>query len=103
MFAAPWQCCSAVAQDQSGAGAPVCGGAAIADGTVKAITDARTFTLADNRDVRLAAIEVPALPLPGSADPKADRWGAAAKAALEALAGGDRVVLRAAQAVPDRY
>jgi endonuclease YncB( thermonuclease family) len=102
-LAAAGQCSYADAQDQSNAAAPLCGGVAVADGAVSTISDGRTLTLADSREVRLAAIEVPAIPPLRSADPKADRWGAAAKAALDALAGGDRVVLRGAQADPDRY
>ncbi len=65
------------------------------------VTDGRTLTLADGREVRLAAIEVPPLPLPQK--PDAAPGGAAAKAALDALAGGDDVVLRRAQAATDRY
>lgn len=91
----------AFAQDTGSADVPACGGAAIADGTVNRISDGRTFTLADGREVRLAAIEVP--PLAEDAAAKPNPWGAAAKAALDALAGGDKVALRGAQSDPDRY
>jgi endonuclease YncB( thermonuclease family) len=73
-----------------------CGGEAIARGTVSRVIDGRTFTLADGRDVRLAAVEVP----PESpAVPDA----AKAKTALDALVGGDAVVLRRAELPSDRY
>ncbi len=64
------------------------------------IVDGRTFVLGDGREVRLAAIEVPALsPATGSAP----SGGAAAKDALAALAEGDDVLLRRADAAADRY
>ena len=81
--------------------APACGAEEIARGTVSRVTDGRTLTLADGREVRLAGIEVPPFPTPQDAN--AAPGGAAAKAALEALAGGGAVVLRSAQALPDRY
>ena len=76
---------------------PPCGSAVSAQGTVGRVIDANTFTLDDGREVRLAAIEVP--PLAAGAAP----GGAAAKAALEALIGGDAVVLRGADVAADRY
>ncbi len=48
----------------------------------------------DGREVRLAGIEIPALATPGGPD---------AKDALDALAGGDDVVLRRADFANDRY
>jgi endonuclease YncB( thermonuclease family) len=94
----------ASAQQQQTA-APACGGDEIARATVKSIIDGRTFTLADGREVRLAAIEVPPLPAPSGSGQQSGAvpGGAAARAALDALAGGDDVVLRRAQAAPDRY
>src|SRR4029077_8595253 len=76
-----------------------CGGDEIARGTVRRILDGRTFELDDGREVRLAAIEVPTLAGPRDAAfaPKA------ATAALDALAGGDEVVLRRAETGADRY
>ena len=53
--------------------------------------------------MRLAAIEVPPMPLPQQSNRGAAPGGAAAKDALDALAGGDDVVLRRAQAATDRY
>ena len=105
-FAAACHCPDALAQDRGAgdtgsAAAPVCDGAAIAGGTVNRISDGRGFILADGREVRLAGIEVPTLAQPQDAAPAPG--GPAAKAALEALAGGDRVVLRGADAGPDRY
>jgi endonuclease YncB( thermonuclease family) len=84
-------CSGAMAQEQP---APVCGGDTIARGVVKHVIDGRTFTLDDGREVRLAAVEVP----PPESSP-----GAAAKAALDALVGGDDIVLRRADIETDRY
>jgi endonuclease YncB( thermonuclease family) len=93
--------CSGVAAQQQPAPAAVCGGDTIAQATVSRVIDGRTVVLDDGREVRLAAIEVPALPQlqeSGTAP-----GGAAARDALTALAGGDEVVLRRAQAASDRY
>ena len=80
--------------------APVCGGDQVARGTVSRVIDGRTFVLDDGREVRLAAIEVPPLsPATGTAPPS----GGAAKDALAALAEGDDVLLRRADAGSDRY
>ena len=89
----------AMAQEQP----PSCGGDEIARPTVSRISDGRTFTLADGREVRLAAIEVPPMPMPQGSDQAAPPGGTAAKDALDALAGGDTVVLRRAQIASDRY
>src|SRR5271155_2136446 len=78
-----------------------CGGDEIAHGTVSRVIDARTFMLDDGHEVRLAAIEAPLLPVPQ--DPGAAPGAAAAKATLDALVGGDTVVLRRAEAPSDRY
>ena len=85
----------AMAQEQ--APLPPCSGAVIAQGTVGHVIDANTFTLDDGREVRLAAIE--ALSLAAGAAP----GDAAAKTALDALIGGDAVVLRGADMAADRY
>ena len=103
IVAAMCGCSAAFAQDNGATTAPVCGDAAITDGTVNRIGDGRTLTLDDGREVRLAAIDVPPPPAPQDAGTNADRWGAAEKEALDALAGGDRVLLRGAQADADRY
>ena len=83
------------------------GGDELGRGTVAKIIDGRTFMLADGREVRLAAIEVPALPAtpPPGAPPggAAATAAAAARDALAALAGADQVVLRRAQILSDRY
>jgi len=92
-------CVGAAAQDA--APVSVCGAETVAHATVSGIIDGRTFVLSDGRQVRLAAIEVPSLPLAGSrsaAPSPAPDDGAAAKAALDALVGGDEVVLRQADA-----
>ena len=92
-------CRVALAQEQHLA--RPCGGDEVVRATVSRVGDGRTFTLADGREVRLAGIEVPPLPLPQESD--AAPGGAAAKDALDALAGGDEVVLRRTQAADDRY
>jgi endonuclease YncB( thermonuclease family) len=103
-FAAAWGCASAFAQDNSVATAPACGADPIADTAVSRVSDGRTFTLQDGREVRLAGIEVPPLPLlGGSGDTTPAPEAKAAQAALDALAGGDHVVLRRAESAPDRY
>src|SRR5579864_9064499 len=88
-------CSGAMAQEQPSA-APACGGDVVARGIAKRVIDGRTFMLDDGREIRLAAIEVP--PLEAGAAP-----GAAAKAALDALIGGDDIVLQRADAATDRY
>jgi len=94
-FAALCGCSGAIAQEQPN-GTPICGGDVIARGVAKHVIDGRTFTLDDGREVRLAAIEV--APLETGAAP-----AAAAKAALDALIGGDDIVLRRADIATDRY
>jgi endonuclease YncB( thermonuclease family) len=91
----------ALAQEQAHA----CGSDAIARATVAHVSDGRTFTLADGREVRLAAIEVPLPPLPqeNSQASAAAAVAVAAKNALDALAGGDSVVMRRAHIASDRY
>lgn len=88
-------CSGALAQERPNA-APICGGDTIARGVAKHVIDGRTFTLDDGREIRLAAIEVP--PFESGAAP-----AAAARAALDALIGGDDVVLRRADIATDRY
>jgi endonuclease YncB( thermonuclease family) len=78
----------------------VCGGDTIAHGIVSRIIDGRTVALDDGREVRLAAIEVPPLDLPQH---DGAPGGADAKTTLDALAGGDTVVLRRAEIASDRY
>src|SRR5580658_5678723 len=89
-------CSGAMAQEQPSAGY-LCGGDMIAQGIARRAVDGRTFVLDDGREVRLAAIEVP--PVESGAAPGA----AAAKAALDALVGGDDIVLRHADIATDRY
>jgi len=101
IFAAACGCSGATAQQQPAAPAIACGGDTIAQASVSRVVDGRTFVLDDGREVRLAAIETPVLPLPQQSG--AVPGGAAARDALVALAGGDRVVLRRAEAVSDRY
>jgi endonuclease YncB( thermonuclease family) len=83
-----------MAQEQPNA-TSICGGDVIARGVAKHVINGRTFTLDDGREVRLAAIEV--APLETGAAP------AAARAALDALIGGDDIVLRRADTATDRY
>src|SRR5580693_2238299 len=83
-------CSGAMAQEQP---APACGGDVIVHGLARHAIDGRTFMLDDGREVRLAAIEVP----PPESSP-----GTAAKAALDALIGGDDILLRRADIETDR-
>lgn len=79
-----------------------CGGEVFARGMPKQIIDGRTFLLADGREIRLAAIEVPPLrPPPEQAD--AASAGAAAKNALAIALGDSEVELRRADVPADRY
>src|ERR1700720_2012146 len=80
-LAAVCGCSGAIAQERPGS-APICGGDVIARGVAKHVIDGRTFALDDGREVRLAAIEVP--PFETGTAP-----AAAARAALDALIGGD--------------
>jgi endonuclease YncB( thermonuclease family) len=99
-FATACACATARAMEQQ----PThdCGGGEIARGTVRSIVDGRTFVLEDGREVRLAAIEVPPLEAPQNAG-QAVPDGKATAAALNALAGGDQVILRGAEIAADRY
>jgi endonuclease YncB( thermonuclease family) len=90
-LAALMGCSGAMAQEQP---APACGGDVIVHGLARHAIDGRTFMLDDGREVRLAAVEVP----PPESSP-----GAAAKEALDALVGGDDIVLRRADVETDRY
>jgi len=87
----------ATAQDLSRS----CGAGEIGRGTVSRVIDGRSFVLDDGREVRLAAIEVP--PFPRVQEINAAPGGAAAKNALDALAGGDEVLLQRADSLSDRY
>jgi endonuclease YncB( thermonuclease family) len=97
-------CCCAAAQDLEAKSA--CGGETVAHATVDRVIDGRTFVLNDGREVRLAAVEVPPLapssPSAAAQNPSRDanpfrNDGLAAKSALEALIGGDDIVLRQAE------
>jgi len=91
---------AAPAQEQQKA-SPPCGGEEIARGSVSRVVDGRTVVLDDGREVRLFGIEVP---LPASArQSDAPPGDAESKAALDALLGGDAVVLRRAPEASDRY
>jgi endonuclease YncB( thermonuclease family) len=81
-----------------------CGGETIAHGTVDHVVDGRTFVLTDGREVRLAGVEVPPLSqAPLSQGAGAAPGGTDAKNALDALVGGDDIVLRRAAIPADRY
>jgi endonuclease YncB( thermonuclease family) len=71
-------------------------------GKVRAITDGRSFTLEDGREIRLAGIEVPLLPAPGDLGTRA-KAGLAARAALESIIAGQNVELRQNDIAADRY
>ncbi len=105
-------CCCGLAEDaRAQADAPpqiVCGGDTVAHATVGRIIDGRTFVFDDGREVRLAAIEALPMPqqsgpTPGSPSdtPSGTKSAMSSKAALDALAGGDEVVLRQADAALD--
>ncbi len=82
--------------------AMACGGEIFARGTASRVIDGRTFVLNDGREARLAAIEIPALPLPQ--DPGAAVAGAPARDALASLLAGTEVVLRQTELQKtDRY
>lgn len=86
-------CAPAAAQELA---APPCGGMDITRGTASRVIDGDSFALDDDREVRLAAVEVPP---PGTSAP----GGAEARATLDALIGGDTVALRKAEFAADRY
>jgi endonuclease YncB( thermonuclease family) len=71
-------------------------------GKVRAITDGRSFTLDDGREIRLAGIEAPFLPGPGEAGSRANA-ALAARAALESIIAGQNVELRQNGMPADRY
>ena len=71
-------------------------------GKVRAITDGRSFTLDDGREIRLAGIEAPLLPGPGEAGTRA-KAGLAARATLESIIAGQNVELRQNDMPADRY
>jgi len=107
-FAFVCGCLGVAAQERAipAAGAPAvtavpCGGDEITRANVSRVLDGRNFVLDDGREVHLAAVEVPLLPVPG--DLHAAAGGTAAKAALAALVAGAQVVLRRAQYKSDRY
>ncbi len=94
-------CFGAMAQERPPA-TFACGGEIIGRGGASRILDGRTFVLADGREVRLAAIEVPPLPLPQESG--AAPGGEAAKDALTALPSGAEIVLKQAEPQQtDRY
>lgn len=72
--------------------ASVCGTETVGTATVVAVRDGRTFSLADGREARLAAIETP---------PAGD--AATARAALAALIAGHNITLRQGNPADDRY
>ena len=90
----------AMAQEQPSR-ATICGGDVIARGTASRTIDGRTFALDDGREVRLAGVEAPPLPLPQESG--APPGGGAAKDALAALLADGDIVLRRADIPSDRY
>src|SRR5579872_6275864 len=79
-------CSGAKAQDRAQA-APPCGGEAFARGAASRTLDGRTFVLDDGREIRLAAIEVPAIAA-GAQPPAGAPAAKAAKDALAAILAG---------------
>jgi endonuclease YncB( thermonuclease family) len=88
-------CCFSAAAEESPQPAFPRAGATIARGIASRFIDGRTFILDDGREVRLAAIEVPPLPLPQ--EPGTAPGGAAGRDALAGLLAGSEVVLRQAE------
>lgn len=81
--------------------APTCRLDDIGTGSVRQVTDGRTFTLDDGREVRLAAIETPS---PGADGLPQHSAAARAKEALEGLISGKTVILRRlGSPAADRY
>lgn len=78
-----------------------CGGDEIARGRVSRVIDGSDFMLDDGREVHLAAVNVPLMPVAG--DAQAAPGGAAARAALSSLISSAEIVLRAANTKSDRY
>jgi endonuclease YncB( thermonuclease family) len=83
-----------------------CGTQSVGAGLVRNVTDGRTFVLADDREIRLAGIEVP--PLSGVEDAGTLAAGRAARAALAALVVGESLSLKSSApktggAETDRY
>jgi endonuclease YncB( thermonuclease family) len=94
----------AAAQERPALAVPAigCGGDEVARGSVSRVLDGRTLLLDDGREVRLAAIEVPALP-PQEEPNAGPTGGTAAKDALATLLAGSEIVLRRAEFPSDRY
>ncbi len=89
----------AVAEQQSQPSS-TCGSDIMARVTASRVSDGRTFVLADGREVRLAAIEVPPLSQESGAAPNS----AAARDGLAALLAGAETVLKQAEPQQtDRY
>jgi endonuclease YncB( thermonuclease family) len=100
-FAVMCGCFGAMAQERPRSAFP-CGGETVARGvTAGRLIDGRTFVLADGREVRLAAIEVPALsPSPGTVPSP----GITARDALASTLGSAEIVLKQAEPQQtDRY
>lgn len=84
------------------AAAADCGTEPLGSGNVRRVIDGRTIQLEAGQLVRLAAIEVPALPLPRETGAQT-KAGLAAKAALEAILSGRSVQLKKLGSDTDRY
>jgi endonuclease YncB( thermonuclease family) len=89
-------CAPAAQAEESAGAASSCKLETFASGSAQSASDGRTFALDDGGTVRLAAVEVPLDNPPSAA-------GAAAKAALDKLLTGNKVVLKGQGAASDRY
>jgi endonuclease YncB( thermonuclease family) len=78
-----------------------CGGDTIAAGKPGRILDGRTFLLDENREIRLAAIEVPRIPQ--AQERNAAVAGLAARDQLAAVLAGADIVLKGTDPSSDRY
>jgi endonuclease YncB( thermonuclease family) len=87
--------CALAASAAAAADNPVrCGTESVSAGVVQSVVDGRTFMLADERHVRLAAIEVPTPAK--AAESRSAAAGLAAKAALAELLTGKSIALKRA-------
>ena len=92
-------CVAALAQERPQP-ASACAGEVVARAATSHVSDGRSFVLADGREVRLAAIEVPPLAPESGAAPD----GTAARDGLAALLAGVEIVLKQAEPQKtDRY
>lgn len=94
-------CFGAQAQDRPRSAVPCGGDIAVRGAAVSRLIDGRTFAIADGREVRLAAIEVP--PLPAGQVPETAPATAARDALAAELEGRELSLRQAEPQTTDRY